>query len=104
MNFAEKYKNEPIAFWKNILFTDESKFEILGGKKPQKVWRSVSEEFNDKCVAKTVKHGERLVMVWGCMTVGNLVFIESTMKKEYYLSILQRNITTSIEKLGLRGN
>ena len=34
MNFAKKYKNEPIAFWENILFTDESKFEIFGDNRP----------------------------------------------------------------------
>ena len=32
---------------------------------------------------------------------GNLVFIESTMKKEDYLRILQQNITSSVEKLVL---
>ena len=56
MNFAEKYKNEPIVFWE-ILFTDERKFEIFSVKKPPKIWQSVNEEFNDKRVAKTIKHG-----------------------------------------------
>ena len=36
MNFAKKYKNEPIAFWENIIFTDESKFEIFDSKKKKK--------------------------------------------------------------------
>ena len=57
MNYAQKKKNAPIAFWENILFNDESKFEIFGVKKPPKIWRSVNEEFNDKCLTKTVKHG-----------------------------------------------
>ena len=46
-------------------------------------------------------------MVWGSMTaseVYNLVFIESTMKQEDYLSIPQQNVTPSVEKLGLGGN
>ena len=46
-------------------------------------------------------------MAWGCVAasaVGNLVFIESTMKKEDYLSILRQNVTPSVEKLGLGGN
>ena len=83
------------------------KFEIFGSKKPSKIWRSVNKEFNDNCVAKTVKHGGGSIMVWECMAateVGNLVFIETTMKKEDYISIIQENVTPSIEKLGLRGN
>ena len=60
MNFAKKkrYKNQPIGFWENILFTVESKFEIFGVKKPPEILRSVNEEFNNKSVAKRVKHGE----------------------------------------------
>ena len=59
MNFAKNlYNNKPIEFWENILFTDESKFEIIAVRKSSKIWRSVKEEFNDKCVAKAVKHGE----------------------------------------------
>ena len=69
MNCAKKYKNEPIALWKNILFTDEIKFEIFGVKKPSKIWRSVNEEFKDKCVAKTIKYGGGSVMV-GCRLFG----------------------------------
>ena len=63
----KKYKKKPIAFRENILFTDESKFEI---------WRSMNEDFKDKCVAKTVKDGGGSVMVRGCMAalvVGNFV-------------------------------
>ena len=64
-------------------------------------------EFSDECLAETLKHGGGLVMVWGCMEaseVGNLVFIESTMKKTVYPSIQQQNVASSVEKLGLGGN
>ena len=67
----------------------------------------MNEAFNDKCVVKTVKHGGGSIMVWGCRVrsgVGNLVFMESTMKKEDYFSILQQNVTPRVEKLGLGGN
>ena len=33
INYAEKYEINNIKFWKNVLFTDESKFEIFGSKK-----------------------------------------------------------------------
>lgn len=73
-------------------------------KKPVKIWRSKNEAFAERNLIPTVKHGGGSVMVWGCMSasgVGNLVFIEGTMKKEDYLKILRDNLPTSVEKLGL---
>lgn len=102
--FAKKYKNMDSSFWDNVLFSDESKFEIFGKKKPVKIWRSKNQEYEEKNIISTVKHGGGSVMVWGCMAasgVGNLVFIESTMNKLDYLNILQNNLHASVEKLGL---
>lgn len=102
--FANKYKSKDISFWKNVLFSDESKFEIFGKKKPSKIWRGKTEAFLEKNVITTIKHGGGSVMVWGCMAasgVGNLVFIENTMNKTDYLNILRENLSSSIAKLGL---
>lgn len=107
LQFAKKYKNVGVDYWKTILYSDESKFEIFGTKKPPKIWRSKNEAFFEKCVTSTVKHGGGSVMVWGCMAasgVGNLVFIESTMNKIDYLNILKENVAPSVEKLGLPSN
>ncbi len=46
------------------------------------MWRQPGEEFKDKCVFPTVKHGGGIVVVWGCMSAagtGELQFIEGTM-------------------------
>ena len=67
------------------ILTEMCKFEIFHVKKPPTIWRSVNEELSDKCMAKTVKNGRGSLMVWGCMAtsgIGNLILIESTMKKE----------------------
>jgi hypothetical protein len=39
MEFARAYVNKPIDFWKTVLFSDESKFNIFGSDGPQYVWR-----------------------------------------------------------------
>lgn len=55
MNYVKKYETEPLSFWERILFSDESKFEIFGTKKPPKIWRSKNEAFKEKNI-KTIKH------------------------------------------------
>ncbi len=48
----------------------------------KRVWQQPGEEYKDKCVLPTVKHGGGSVMVWGCMSAagtGELQFIEGTM-------------------------
>lgn len=104
MKFAENHLGYTQNDWNRCIFTDESKFEVFGGKRKQKIWRSLNEEMNPKNLIPTVKHGGGNVMVWGCMAasgVGKLVFIESTMRKEEYLDILESNLLPSVEKLGL---
>lgn len=104
LHFARKYENNNISFWNNVLFTDESKFEIFGKRGPVKIWRSKNKEFSEQNVVSTVKHGGGSVMVWGCMAasgVGKLVFIESTMNKIDYLNILKEHLQPSVEKLCL---
>lgn len=102
--YSKTYKNRDFSFWKNVLFTNESKFEIFGGHTNKRIWRTKNTEFQEKNIAATVKHGGGSVMVWGCMAasgVGNLEFIESTMNKYDYLNILKQHLAPSVEKLGL---
>ncbi len=50
------------------------------------------EEYKDKCVLPTVKHGGGSVMIWGCMSAtgtGELQFIEVTIKANMYCRIPQ---------------
>lgn len=104
LEFARNHILSTQDFWNGTIFTDESKFEIFGGKRKRKIWRKVNDEMNPKNLLPTVKHGGGSVMVWGCMAasgVGNLVFIESTMRKEDYLRILRSNLRQSVQKLGL---
>lgn len=44
LSFAKKHKNEDFNFWKHVIFTDESKFNIFGSDGRQMVWRRPNEE------------------------------------------------------------
>lgn len=102
LDFAKKYVSMPIKYWKRVLWSDESKFNLKTSDGAQKVWRKPGEAFSLSCVRGTVKHGGGNVMVWGCMSwkgVGNIEFIEDIMNADHYISILGRNIKSSVRKL-----
>ena len=70
------------------------------------VWfQWLQEEYKDKCVMPTVKHGGGNVMVWGWMSaagVEELHFIEGNINSNMYCEILQQSMTPSLQKLGHR--
>lgn len=104
LTYALKYQNETADFWKQVLFTDESKFNIYGCDGRGKVWRKVNEELKLENMTPTVKHGGGSVMVWGSMAaagVGNLHFIEGILNQMKYIEILRANLLPSVDRLGL---
>lgn len=105
IEFAKKYKKEDQTFWNNVLFTDESKFNLFGSDGRVNVWRRPNEELKQKNLRATVKHGGGSVMVWGCFSaagVGSLVFIDGIMDRKVYINILRNNMKQSAEKLGIK--
>ena len=61
--WAKKQEQWPLDWWKSVLCSDETEFEILGSKQRVLVSRRVGERMISACVVATVKHGERGVMV-----------------------------------------
>lgn len=57
LEFAKKYANQSMEFWKRVLWTDESKFKLFGCKRRLRVWRKTGGELEDRHLQKTVKHG-----------------------------------------------
>lgn len=108
LDFALKYRNEGLDYWKKVLFVDESKFCVFGSdKRQQKVWRKSNEAYKTKNLCCTVKHGGDSVMIWGIMGyegAGNLKFIDGIMNKEVYLNVLKENVIDSAEKLNVKEN
>ncbi len=53
------------------------------------VWRQSGEEYKDKCVLPTVKHGGGSVMAWGCMSAAGM-----------YCDTLKQSMIPSLRRLG----
>ena len=65
LDFARQHLAKDFNFWKQVIFTDESKFNIFHSDGKITVWRRPNEEFKIQNLNSTVKHGGGSVMVWG---------------------------------------
>lgn len=104
LQFVKDYENKDEEFWKNVIFSDESKFNLFGSDGRQMVWRKPNTALNKANLCPTIKHGGGSLMVWGCYSyhgVGNLVFIDGIMDKMGYLKILKENLKQSADKMGI---
>lgn len=104
LNWAREHQHWTLEQWNNVLWTDESKFEIFGSRRHVFVRRSAGERATEQCIVPTVKHGGGSVMIWGCFggtVVGDIVKIEGILKKEQYRNILENNaIPSGLRLLG----
>ncbi len=92
-------------YWNHVLWSDETKINLFGSDGVKRVWRQPGEEYKDKCVLPTVKHGGGSVMVCGCMSAagtGEQQFIEGTMNANKYCDILKQSMIPSLRRLGHR--
>ncbi len=92
--FAEDKQTKDMDYW-----------NLFGSGGVKRVWRQPSEEYKDKCVLPTVKHGGVIVMVWVCMSAagtGELQFIEGTMNANMYCDILKQITIPSLRIMGRR--
>jgi transposase len=80
--------------WKQVVWSDESRFALFQSDGRARVWRSPGEAYNKDCIQPTVKFGGGSVMFWGCFGwhgVGPLVVVEGNMDSDKYINILANN-------------
>lgn len=107
LEYAKKYQFMDVSFWKKVIWTDESKFNVRGSDGRQRVWRKSGERLNMKNMRGTVKHGGGSEMVWGAMCyngVGSMEFVDGIMRKEDYKMILERNLDKTSKKFRMGRN
>ena len=61
--FAEDISTKTMDYWNHVLWSDEMKINLFGSDGLKHVWWRPGEEYKDKCVMPTVKHGGGNVMV-----------------------------------------
>ena len=66
--FAREHQHWTLLDWKNVIWTDESSFELGKKSRQVKVWRRPYERYNWDCLAPTFKSGRTSVMIWGAFS------------------------------------
>ncbi|GFU37339.1 transposable element Tcb1 transposase [Trichonephila clavipes] len=104
--FSKMYVRQP-KYSENVIFDDESKYNIFGSDGKQKVWRKSNTAMHGKNLRPTIKYGGDNQIVWGCMANsngGSLHFIVGIMNKYVDLDFIKRNLRQSASKLEISGH
>ncbi len=105
LEFARAHADKDEDYWDSILWSDETKINVFGTDGFKTVWRRKGEEYKEKWMVPTVKHGGGSVLMWGCMSAAGVVelhFIDGIMNSQMYCSILKEKILPSLRALGRR--
>jgi transposase len=103
LQFAKEMILAPEHFWKDVIFTDESKFNLYAPDGYKKVWRLPGIQLEDHHVSPQVKFGGGHIMVWGAITykgVGALEFIPSSMNAEVFVHTLNSGLGRTCSLFG----
>ena len=102
--WAQEHLTWTPADWQRVLWSDESRFQLFQSDGRVYVRRSVGEDFDEACVAPSVKHGGSGIMVWGCFGssgVGSLhvAWIKENINALVYIDILRDHMLPSAHHL-----
>ncbi len=95
--WAKAHLKWTVAKWKTVLWSDESKFEVLFGKPGRHVIRTKEDKDNPSCYQRSVQKPASL-MVWGCMSacgMGSLHIWKGTINAERYIQVLEQHMLPS---------
>lgn len=101
LEFAESHEHWTSNEWWNVIWSDESKFNLFGNDGIQFVRRRPGEAYDKKCVLQAPKHPAS-VMVWGCFSgddLGKLEFLEGKVNADKYIEVLDKCLLPSVESI-----
>jgi transposase len=113
--FAKKYESWTSDDWKKVIWSDESKFNLLNSDGKEYHWTNRPEELTEDGITPTLKFGGGGIMVWSCLTwdgmkttdfvassshfsgVGYSCKIDDIMDADLYVQILKSELMDTIK-------
>ncbi len=95
LQFTQTHQNWTIEDWKNVAWSEESRFLLRHSDGRVRICRKEHENMDPSCHVSTVRAGGGDVMVWGILswhTMGPLVPIEHRFNATAYLSIVADHV------------
>ncbi len=65
LQFTQSHQNWTIGDWKNVAWSDESRFLLRYSDGRVRIWHKEHESMDPSCLVSTVQAGGGGVMVWG---------------------------------------
>ena len=104
LKFAKVHLDIPQRYWQNILWTDETKVELLEGTHNTMCQEKKGPAHQHQNLISTVKYGGGSIMLWGCFAAsgpGQLAVIDGKIHSQVYQDILQENVRLFVHQLKL---
>jgi len=88
LEFAQKYRDKPVEFWRNVLWTDETAIS-LNGTYGKKYFKSEKELRKKREITQPTQHsGGGKIIIWGCVSFngkGTILKCPKPMAYPFYL-------------------
>jgi transposase len=102
--WAKKYENWSVEEWKKVVWSDESKFNVIQSDGKEYFWTQHPSVITEDSITPTMKFGGGGVNVWSCITWEGTGFsckINETLDAELYCRILREELMKTFEYYGI---
>ena len=92
-------KNSSVDEWKQVLWSDETRFNLCQSGGRVWVWRMPGERLLPECIVPTVKFGGGGIMVWGYFSwygLEPIIPIHGKLNADSYSTILENNVLPTL--------
>ena len=92
-DWAQVHQRWTMAQWRNVLFSDESRFSLDFADRRRRVWRRCNERYARCCIAEHDRYGGGSVMVWGAISWNHrsdLVVVDGNLNADRYVNQILR--------------